>query len=105
VSIILSVAAIAVVALAMTEVPTRESITGCNARAREAVRIGIAALSTTPPTAEDRQRAADARDRDRASTNSQIRSGNAQIEGMDAEGAKDPVYQAAYRTCRRRAGF
>jgi hypothetical protein len=34
-----------------------------------------------------------------------IESPDPQIHGMDAEGAKNPGYQAAYRSCMRRKGF
>ncbi len=34
-----------------------------------------------------------------------IKSSDPQIHGMDAEGAKDARYQAAYRSCMRRKGF
>jgi hypothetical protein len=34
-----------------------------------------------------------------------VRSADPQIEGIDAQGAKNPVYQAAYRTCMRKNGY
>jgi hypothetical protein len=41
----------------------------------------------------------------RALTATVIESPDPQIHGMDAEGAKNPAYQAAYRSCMRRKGF
>jgi hypothetical protein len=34
-----------------------------------------------------------------------IQSSDPQIHGMEAEGAKQATYQAAYRSCMRRKGF
>jgi len=34
-----------------------------------------------------------------------IESSDPQIHGMNAEGAKNATYQAAYRSCMRRKGF
>ena len=34
-----------------------------------------------------------------------VESPDPQIHGMDAAGARNPVYQAAYRSCMRRKGF
>lgn len=38
-------------------------------------------------------------------TGSLIESSNPQLHGMEAEGAKNATYQAAYRSCMRRKGF
>jgi hypothetical protein len=38
-------------------------------------------------------------------TGNVIESSDPQIHGMNAEGAKNATYQAAYRTCMRRKGF
>ena len=40
-----------------------------------------------------------------AMSGSATQSPDAQIHGMDAEGAKDPAYRAAYRVCMRKNGF
>jgi hypothetical protein len=34
-----------------------------------------------------------------------VHSPDPQIHGMEAEGAKDATFQAAYRSCMRRKGF
>jgi hypothetical protein len=48
---------------------------------------------------KDRQRA------ERAQRGETSRSEDPQLAGIDPEGAKDPAYQAAYRTCMRKSGF
>ena len=90
-----------------TQVPTPIDVTACNEQAREA-----SPGSAASPNAQDRARAADARDGragiDREHTDSTgkiTRSADAQIEGMDAAGAKDAAYRAAYRVCMRQKGF
>jgi hypothetical protein len=48
---------------------------------------------------KDRQQA------ERARRGETSRSEDPQLAGIDPEGAKDPAYQAAYRTCMRKSGF
>jgi hypothetical protein len=88
-------------------VPTAEDFEGCNAEARDAVQTGAASPQTAEPTAKDERHAARARQGDQPTdpTGTVTQSPDPQIEGMDAEGAKDPVYRAAYRTCMRKRGF
>jgi len=87
------------------EVPTAADFAACNGQAPQAVKAG-----TASPTMADHARA----DRVRGSalaTNSPdfpgtvIESADPQIHGMEAEGAKNASYQAAYRACMRRKGF
>ena len=84
---------------ATTSVPTAENFAACNAEARDAVRRPSADSPAASPIIKDEQRAGDAR---RGEPN---RSDDAQLTGIDAEGAKNPAYQAAYRSCMRKSGF
>jgi len=85
------------------QVPTATDFAACNVEALEGVRAG-----TASPTMGDRTRA----DLARAMTTNPpdftgklIQSSDPQIHGMEAEGAKQATYQAAYRSCMRRKGF
>ena len=87
------------------DVPKPDDIMACNDEAQEAARKGDDSRAASPNT-KDHSRAADARRGDAPSaTVSGTGASDPQLEGMDAEGAKDPAYQAAYRTCMRKAGF
>lgn len=107
-----SIAAGFVVALttcgaAYGDVPTAKDFAACNTEAREAVKAGSASPKTAAPNTKDVSTAAEAR-RGQAPTDGAGKiadSPNPQLDGMDAQGAKDPGYQAAYRTCMRKAGF
>ncbi len=87
------------------EVPTAADSAACNEEAPEAAKAG-----TASPTRGDHARAGSAR-AGAMTTNSidftgkVIESSDPQIHGMDAEGAKNATYQAAYRSCMRRKGF
>jgi hypothetical protein len=89
----------AVVLVASGSIPNAEHFAACNAEARDAVKSGSAAGGAVAPNTRDRARAEDARRGDAA------RPDDAQLAGMDVDGAKNPIYQAAYRTCMRRSGF
>jgi hypothetical protein len=98
---------LATVSVGYPQVPKAEDIAACNAEAQRAVKAGRASGDSTEPTAKDHSRAAEARS---TKGSGQAASGGAkaddpQIAGMNAEGAKNPEYQAAYRTCMRKAGF
>ena len=82
------------------QVPKAEDISACNMEAQRAVRTGTASGDSPLPNAKDHSRAAEAR-----SAGGGTKSDDPQVAGMDTEGAKDPAYQAAYRTCMRKAGF
>jgi hypothetical protein len=92
--------------LAHADVPKPADIVACNDEAQEATRKGSDSRGASP-TARDHGRAADARrgDASSASGAGAPRAADPQLEGMDPDGAKDPAYQAAYRTCMRKAGF
>ena len=89
------------VSVAHAQVPTAQDVAACNTEAQQAARKGSAPKDTAQPNTKDQSRAAEAH-RPEASAS---RAEDPQLGGMDAEGAKDPAYQAAYRTCMRKAGF
>ena len=82
-----------------TSVPTADNFAACNAEARDAVKRPTADSPAASPIMKDEQRAGEAR------RGELPRSDDAQLTGMDAEGAKNPAYQAAYRSCMRKSGF
>jgi hypothetical protein len=99
--------AISVWVVAHAATPTAADFASCNAAARDAVKAGSASPNTASPTSKDQGHAASARQgKEPTDASGRIsESRDPQLEGMDAEGAKDPVYTAAYRTCMRKAGF
>jgi hypothetical protein len=82
-----------------TSVPTAENFAACNAEARDAVKVRGGDSAAALPIMKDQQRADDARRGDPS------RGEDAQLAGIDPDGAKNPAYQAAYRTCMRKSGF
>jgi precorrin-3B methylase len=86
------------------EVPTAADVATCNDQALQAIKTGRGS-----PTTGDHARAARARGAVTANTpgvaTAVVESADPQIHGMEGEGAKDPVYQAAFRSCMRRKGF
>ena len=82
-----------------SSVPTAENFAACNAEARDAVKRPTADSPAASPIMKDSQRADEAR-RGNAS-----RTDDAQLTGIDPDGAKNPAYQAAYRSCMRKSGF
>ena len=89
------------------DIPKAGDVAACNIEADDAIRRGSAARGSAMPNTGDRSRAAEARRREPLpETPARLaRSGDAQLKGMDGEGAKDPAYQAAFRGCMRRKGF
>jgi hypothetical protein len=88
------------------DVPTVADMTACNQEAREESRDRSAS-----PTSKDQADAETAR-RQRTGTaaipgavGAVTQSENPQIHGMDAHGATDAAYRAAYRVCMRKRGF
>ena len=87
------------------QVPTLADFTACNEEAPKAVKAGSAS-----PTTGDLARAGNFRTdgtppspiHDKGKV---IESSDPQIHGMNAEGARNASYQAAYRSCMRRKGF
>jgi hypothetical protein len=89
----------ALVLVASGSVPGVGNFAACNAEALDAVASRHGSPGGITPNTRDRERAADARRGDTARTE------DPQLTGIDGEGAKNPAYQAAYRTCMRRSGF
>ncbi len=109
-TVVLTAGLIAATSAAYADVPTAENFAACNGEARDAVTGGNASPPTSP-TAKDRAQAGEKWRGESAGrettdpTGKIIESKDPQIEGMDATGAKDPAYRAAYRSCMRRNGF
>jgi hypothetical protein len=82
-----------------TSVPTPENVAACNAEARDALKRPAADSPAASPITKDAQRA------DEARRGEPTRTDDAQLTGIDPEGAKNPAYQAAYRSCMRKSGF
>jgi len=95
--------ALAVPRTADGQVPTATDFAACNAEAPEAVKAGMASPTKGDHTRADSARAMTMNPTD--FTGKIIQSSNPQIHGMEAEGAKQATYQAAYRSCMRRKGF
>ena len=93
--------------VAYRQVPRTEDIAACNMEARRAVRDGPGSRESAVPTAKDHSRAVEARGTEARAQKSgdRAKSEDPQLAGIDTEGAKDPAYQAAYRTCMRKSGF
>lgn len=89
------------------QVPRAEDIAACNAEARRAVHAGTTSKDSPGATAKDHKQAAGARSTKETGqvAGDGVKSDDPQVAGMDAEGAKDAGYRAAYRTCMRKAGF
>ncbi|HKZ04516.1 MAG TPA: hypothetical protein VJU81_03515 [Methylomirabilota bacterium] len=106
-ALVAPVIVLATVSVGYSQVPKAEDIAACNAEAQRAVKAGRASGDSAEPTAKDHRRAAEARGTKGPgpSAGGDARADDPQIAGMNAEGAKDPAYQAAYRTCMRKAGF
>jgi hypothetical protein len=90
---------VALLLASSTSVPTGENFAACNAEARDAIKSRSGDSAAASPITKDQQRADDARRG--AGTPSE----DPQRTGIDPEGAKNPAYQAAYRTCMRKSGF
>jgi hypothetical protein len=92
---------------AAADVAKPGDVAGCNAEARDAINAGSAARGNAQPNTSDHDRAAHARQSETSPPmrDPATRSLDAQLDGMDTDGAKDPAYQAAFRGCMRRKGF
>ena len=93
--------------VAYPQVPKAEDIAACNKEAQRAARDAAGSRDSAVPTTKDQGRAAAARGAEAKAQRSDggTKSEDPQLAGMDPEGAKDPAYQAAYRTCMRKSGF
>jgi hypothetical protein len=88
--------------VAFSQVPKADDIAACNLEAQRAIRAGTGSAESALPNTKDQRRAAEARETGKGDG---AKSDDPQLAGMDPEGAKDAAYQAAYRTCMRKAGF
>lgn len=105
-----TLALILLVSLAVTrpvdgEVPTAADFAACNEEAPQAVKAGLASPIKGDHVRADRARGGAMAANSPGFTGSVIESSDPQIHGMEAEGAKNATYQAAYRSCMRRKGF
>ena len=86
------------------QVPGAADFAACNEEAPQSVKAG-----TASPIMDDYRRAVNARSGGATSSGPASRNAldsiDPQIHGMEAEGAKSAMYQAAYRSCMRRKGF
>ncbi len=87
------------------EVPTAADFAACNEEAPEAVKAGAASPTMGDHVRADTERAGAMTISSIDFTRRVIESSDPQIHGMNAAGAKDATYQAAYRSCMRRKGF
>jgi hypothetical protein len=107
VTLFATVIVLATASVGYPQVPKAEDIAACNAEAQRVVNAGTTSRDSPLPTAKDHSRAAEARSTRATEQDAGggAKSDDPQLSGMNAEGAKDPAYQAAYRTCMRKAGF
>ena len=87
------------------EVPTAADFAACNELAPQAVKAGAASPIMGDHVRADRARGAAMTTNSADFARNVIESSDPQIHGMEAEGAKNATYQAAYRSCMRRKGF
>jgi hypothetical protein len=87
------------------QVPTAADSVACNQEAPSMTKAGMTTATMGDHARADRARAGAMTTDSLAFTARVIESPDPQIHGMDAEGAKNPTYQAAYRSCMRRKGF
>ena len=108
--VVTALALILLVSLAMTrmadgEVPSIADFAACNGEAPHAVKAGTASPTMADHARADRARGGAMATNSTDFTGPVIESADPQIHGMEAEGAKNATYQAAYRACMRRKGF
>ena len=88
------------------DAPTAADIAACNREAKEGLGGRPASPTSKDEAGATAARKAGAETREgRGPTGVATESPDAQIHGMDGEGAKDAAYRAAYRVCMRQKGF
>jgi hypothetical protein len=88
------------------DVPTIADMTACNQEAREGSRDRSASpISKDRVDAEAARRGRDGIPIPPGAAAAVTQSEDPQIHGMDAHGAADAAYRAAYRVCMRKRGF
>ncbi len=93
------------VGIAHADVPTAADIAACNQEAREGVRGRAVSPTSKDEAAAAAARRVGAQTGDAPGATAAVQSPDAQLHGMDGEGAKNAAYRAAYRVCMRRNGF
>jgi len=88
-----------------SQVPSASDYAACNREAPQAAKAGTDSPTKGDHVRADRERADVVTTKSTEFTGKGIESSDPQIHGMEAEGAKDATYQAAYRSCMRRKGF
>jgi len=92
--------------IAHADVPTVGDIAACNREAREGVRgRAVSPTSKDEVDADAARRVSTGTVEARGAAGHGTQSPDAQIHGMDGDGAKDAAYRAVYRVCMRRNGF
>ena len=88
------------------DVPTMADMTACNQEAREGSRDrSTSPISKDQVDAEAARRGRDGTPLPSGAVGAVTQSEDPQIHGMDAHGATDAAYRAAYRVCMRKRGF
>jgi len=87
------------------EVATTADSAACNQEAPSTTKARMATPTGGDHARAERVRTGAMAPGSRALAGAAIESPDPQIHGMDADGARDPAYQAAYRHCMRRKGF
>ena len=88
------------------QIPTAADVADCNREAPQAAKAGTTSPIKGDHARADGERAGPVRTKSTpGSTAKAIESSDPQIHGMEADGARDATYQAAYRGCMRRKGF
>ena len=88
------------------DVPTIADMTACNQEAREGSRDRSASpISKDQADAEAARRGRDGTPILSGAVGAVTQSEDPQIHGMEAHGATDAAYRAAYRVCMRKRGF
>ena len=106
VAIVLGVALHLSSATGRADVPTIDDMTTCNQEARAESRDRSASpTSKDQVDAEAARRGREGAVPQSGATGAVTQSGDPQIHGMDAQGATDAAYRAAYRVCMRKRGF
>ena len=104
--ILLGVALHLAAGIARADVPTIADMTACNQEAREGPRNrSTSPISKDEVDAETARRARDGSTVLPTAIGAATQSDDPQIHGMDAQGATNAAYRAAYRVCMRKRGF
>ena len=98
------------------QVPKPEDMKSCNEKAKSELETASASPRTdrdvksgptagSPPINPNAASPRPAESGKAPATSVAVQEKDPQLQGIDPEGAKDPAYVAAYKTCMRQAGF